>query len=92
MVIEKLIPDALKLTEIPLDEIVNGFYFNKIIEGYNNRVDNVNEYHRLYHETLNKLEEYKREHRIMKRILHENGLWETFLNDDEFLKYLKEDD
>lgn len=92
MAIEKLIPDELKLTKIPDDETVNGCYLNKIIEGYNNRVNNLNEYHKLYHETLSELEEFKKEHKIMKRILDENGLWETFLNDDEFLKYLREDD
>ena len=92
MVIKKLIPDKLRLTKIPDDEMVNGYYFNKIIEGYNNRVDNVNEFHRLYNETLSELEEFKKEHKIMKRILHENGLWETLLNDDEFVKHLREDD
>lgn len=31
------------------------------------------------------------EHKIMKRFIVRHGLWETFLNDDEFLKYLRED-
>ena len=42
---------------------------------------------------LDGLEEIKTEHKIMKRILVKNGLWETLLNDDEFIEYLdrKED-
>ena len=35
--------------------------------------------------------EITREHSIMKRIIVENGLWETLLNDDEFNKYLREE-
>lgn len=31
------------------------------------------------------------EHRIMKRILIENNLWDDLLNDDEFLEFLRED-
>ena len=31
------------------------------------------------------------EHKIMKRILIEHGLWEELLNDDEFLEFLRED-
>ena len=31
------------------------------------------------------------EHEIMKKFIIKNGLWEKFLNDDEFLKYLRED-
>lgn len=36
-------------------------------------------------------ENIKNEHRIMKRIIQENGIWETLLNDNEFSKYLKEE-
>ena len=39
---------------------------------------------------LTNLEELKTEHKIMKRILVENNLWETLLNDDEFIEHLKE--
>ena len=42
-------------------------------------------------EYLNNLEEFKKEHKIMKRILVKNGLWEKLLNDDEFIEYLEED-
>lgn len=38
------------------------------------------------------LKEFKEEHKIMKQILIENGLWERLLNDDRFLKYLRVDD
>ncbi len=31
------------------------------------------------------------EHKIMKKILIENNLWEELLNDDEFLEFLRED-
>ena len=40
---------------------------------------------------LTNLEELKTEHKIMKRILVENNLWETLLNDDEFIEHLKKD-
>lgn len=36
------------------------------------------------------IEELKKEHKIMKRIIIDNGLWETLLNDDEFVNYLEE--
>ena len=91
MAIKKLIPDKLRLTKIPDDEIVNGYYFNKIIEGYNNRVDNLNEYYKLYCNTLHELEDFKIENKIMTRFIKEHGLWETLLNDDEFVKHLRED-
>ena len=41
-------------------------------------------------EYLDKLEEFKTEHKIMKRILVENNLWETLLNDDEFIEHLED--
>ena len=41
-------------------------------------------------EYLESLEDFKTEHKIMKRILVTNGLWEKFLNDDEFIEYLDE--
>ncbi len=31
------------------------------------------------------------EHKIMKRILIENNLWQILLDDDEFLEFLRED-
>ena len=37
------------------------------------------------------LKEFKKEHEIMKKILIEKGLWETLLNDDRFLVYLREE-
>ena len=40
---------------------------------------------------LNSLEEFKTEHKIMKRILVENNLWEKLLNDDEFIEHLEEE-
>ena len=40
-------------------------------------------------EYLDRLEEFKIEHKIMKRILVKNNLWETLLNDDEFIEYLE---
>lgn len=43
-------------------------------------------------EYLSDLEDMKTEHKIMKRILVENGLWETLLNDSEFIEYLDKED
>lgn len=39
-----------------------------------------------------RLQEFKTEHKIMKKILIEHGLWETLLNDDDFIDHLKEED
>ena len=41
---------------------------------------------------IEQLEEFKKEHLIMKQILIENGFWEKLLNDDRFLNYLREGD
>lgn len=38
------------------------------------------------------VENLKKEHAIMRRIIKDNGLWETLLNDDEFVAYLHEND
>lgn len=38
-----------------------------------------------------RLKEFKKEHEIMKKILIEKGLWETLLNNDRFLEYLREE-
>ena len=38
-----------------------------------------------------RLKEFKKEHEIMKKILIEKSLWETLLNDDRFLEYLREE-
>lgn len=35
--------------------------------------------------------DFKIEHKIMQRIIRENGLWKTLLNDKEFKKHLKEE-
>lgn len=40
---------------------------------------------------ITRYKEIKKEHKIMKRILVEHNLWETLLNDDEFIKYLREE-
>lgn len=40
----------------------------------------------------NQLKEFKEEHKIMKQILIENGLWERLLNDDRFINYLRSDE
>lgn len=47
-------------------------------------------YERLEQENA-RLKEFKKEHEIMKKILIEKGLWETLLNDDRFLEYLREE-
>lgn len=37
------------------------------------------------------LEIFKTEHKIMKRILVKHNLWETLLNDDEFIEHLNKE-
>lgn len=96
----KLIPDDLKLDTISIEAAVDMSnnpeavqdYINHLIVAYNARVDDVNEYHMLYNEKVREITDYKTEHKIMARIIHDNGLWTTFLNDDEFLEYLRQDD
>ena len=97
---KKLIPDYLKLKCIAKEEALHiagsteaiDDYINRLVEAYNDRVDNVNEYYSLYNAKVEGLEELKKEHKIMERIICDHGLWETFLNDDEFLEYLRGDD
>ena len=38
------------------------------------------------------IENLKKEHAIMRRLNKDNELWETLLNDDEFVAYLHEND
>ena len=100
MAIEKLIPDDLKLEGIDREgaKYIAGNpdaicdYINHLVEAYNNRVDDVNEYYGLYIAKSKELEEFRKEHKIMARIIHDHGLWTTFINDDEFLEYLRESD
>lgn len=100
MAVEKLIPDEFKLEPISKEAAIclaqspNSIcdYTNHLVEAYNDRVDDVNEYHGLYIEKSKELEEFRKEHKIMARIIHDHGLWNTFLNDDEFLEYLRESD
>lgn len=96
----KLIPDEFKLEGIT-DEVARHIaenpeairdYINHLVEAYNDRVDDVNEYYRLFVGKELELVEFKVEHKIMARIIHDHGLWETFLNDDEFLEHLRDDD
>ena len=95
----KLIPDDLKLEGIDAKGAKyiagnpNAFcdYINHLVEAYNDIVDDVNEYYRLLVEKELELVEFKLEHKIMARIIHDHGLWETFLNDDEFLEHLRGD-
>ena len=96
----KLIPDDFKLKCIAeeearhiagnLEAIID--YINRLVTAYNDRVDDINEYYSLYNIKVIEFEELKKEHKIMARVIHDHGLWETFLNDDEFLEHLRESD
>lgn len=100
MAVEKLIPDDLKLEGIDAEGVKyiagnpNAIcdYINHLVEAYNDRVDDVNEYYGLYMGKSKELEDFRKEHKIMARIIHDHGLWNTFINDDEFLEYLRESD
>ena len=54
--------------------------------------EELEEAYKTINQLTNKLKEFKEEHKIMKQIIIENGLWERLLNDDRFLKYLRNDD
>ena len=45
----------------------------------------------LYLQTVTDLDEFKKEHNIMKRFIYTNGLWNRFLNYDAFIDHLKDD-
>lgn len=100
MAVNKLIPDEFKLEGISEEGIrritenpeLIADYINHLVEAYNDRIDDVNEYYGLYNAKVRELVELRKEHKIMARIIHDHGLWETFLNDDEFLEYLQGDD
>ena len=100
MAVNKLIPDEFKLEGISEEGIrritenpeLIADYINHLVEAYNDRIDDVNEYYGLYNAKVRELVELRKEHKIMARIIHDHGLWETFLNDDEFLEYLRGDD
>lgn len=70
--------------EYPIEEELEEAY--KTIKQYDDL------YRDLKNTLTNQLKEFKEEHKIMKQILIENGLWERLLNDDRFLKYLRDDE
>lgn len=43
-------------------------------------------------EYVNELKNIAVEHKIMKKFICENDLWEKFLNYDDFVNWLKKDD
>lgn len=45
----------------------------------------------LYLKAVTDLDEFKKEHNIMKRFIYTNGLWNRFLNYDTFIEHLKEE-
>lgn len=46
---------------------------------------------KLYLEAVTDLDEFRKEHAIMKKFIYTNGLWNKFLNYDSFIEYLKND-
>ena len=56
-----------------------------------NEMDGADNYIKKIQQENAQLKEFKKEHEIMKKILIEKGLWETLLNDDRFLEYLREE-
>ena len=45
----------------------------------------------LYLQTVTDLDEFKKEHNIMKRFIYTNELWNRFLNYDDFIDHLRND-
>ena len=45
----------------------------------------------LYLQAVTDLDEFKKEHNIMKRFIYTNGLWNRFLNYDAFIYHLRND-
>lgn len=42
-------------------------------------------------EKTSNVDDFLQEHRIMKKFIIENGLWEKFINNKDFINYLRED-
>ena len=85
--------------ELPLDERIQKLFESGWVNEFNYLENQLQEARYLlaclsekYNQLTNQLKEFKEEHKIMKQILIENGLWERLLNDDRFLKYLRDDD
>ena len=75
-----------KVADIFTEDINNlTEHLNIVINAHNRQLDKIDQ-------LTNELKEFKEEHKIMKQIIIENGLWERLLNDDRFLKYLRSDD
>ena len=49
-------------------------------------------YEEEHNTTFKEWQDIIEEHKIMKQLIIENGLWERLLNDDRFLKHLRSDD
>ena len=45
----------------------------------------------LYLQAVTDLDEFKKEHNILKRFIYTNGLWNRFLNYDAFIDHLRND-
>ena len=45
----------------------------------------------LYLQAVTDLDEFKKEHNIMKRFIYTNGLWNRLLNYDAFIDHLRND-
>ena len=45
----------------------------------------------LYLQAVTDLDEFKKEHNIMKRFVYTNGLWNRFLDYDAFIDHLRND-
>lgn len=45
----------------------------------------------LYLQAVTDLDEFKKEHNIMKRFIYTNRLWNRFLNYDAFIDHLRND-
>ena len=45
----------------------------------------------LYLQAVTDLDEFKKEHNIMKRFIYTNELWNRFLNYDAFIDHLRND-
>ena len=82
-----------EFVEFRTDEDGTYFYYNDKdnVEQWSYKLDDLKDYIINLQQENARLKEFKNEHEIMKKILIEKGLWETLLNDDRFLEYLREE-
>ena len=95
--IKALFPDgveAITITKNDYDRLCGELtYQNIVLQQENEKLKELcDKYEEEHNTTFKEWQDIIEEHKIMKQLIIENGLWERLLNDDRFLKHLRSDD